>query len=201
MLEIAAEVAETDGVLLEIACGPGAGLTPRALLTDPDRRVILNDICTGVLQLHREYLAETGLGANVICMAFDASERVMRPATVDVVSGFLALSFMGGQDANDRGLNAAYEALVPGGKLFIVDKSYDPEEIKLLPVDVRKRLAMDRRTSWPDRLAEVGFEIDECERFPSQAESDPDESVFAKEALAVGVTLQSYAEFVIATKA
>ena len=80
------ELSEAEGIILEIATGPGGGNFPPVLHRNPSKRIIVNDISTGVLGLWDEYLIRHELGEKVLLAAFDARKAVLRSSCIDAVS-------------------------------------------------------------------------------------------------------------------
>jgi hypothetical protein len=193
--EFASRLAETDGTVLEIAAGPGAGFTPGILLANRDARVLLNDVSIGILQLQREYMRREGFGPNVSFAAWDATERVLRPETVGAVS-----SWIGFCSTPDAGLaiRAAFETLVPGGRVFMCETARGTDEIAALPEWIRERY--DLEGSWLDDLEEIGFEVEIHETLQGELMTDPDDSGLAKDVIENGLTMHRAWDYIAARK-
>jgi SAM-dependent methyltransferase len=193
--EFPRRLAEVDGLVLEIAAGPGAGLTPGTLLANPDARVLLSDVSIGILQLQREYLTRARIGPNVILAAWDATERVLRPETVAAVSS--ALGFCSTPDAG-LAIRAAFEALVPGGRVFMCETARGTDEIAALPEWIRERYGLDG--NWLDDLRGIGFDVESHELYPGEPMTDPDDGGLPKDIIENGLTLHRGRDLIVARK-
>ncbi len=195
--EFARQLAETEGTVVEIAAGPGAGFTPGILLANRDARVLLNDVSIGILQLQREHMRREGLGPNVTFAAWDTTEHVLRPETVGAVSSWIG--FRSTLDA-DRAIRAAFEALMAGGRLFMYELARGTDEMAALPKWIRERFELGG--SWLDDLEEIGFQIENHDLVTGDvivSESEEDDDLGADLARA-GHTLHHSRDYIVARK-
>jgi SAM-dependent methyltransferase len=193
--EFPRRLSEVDGLVLEIGAGPGGGLAPGIVLANQDARVLLNDISIGILQLQREYLTRARIGPNVILAAWDATDRVLRPETVAAVSSAGGFSNI---NSWDPAVRAAFEALVPGGQVFMAEIARGTEEIAALPEWIRE--GYDLEGSWLDDLEEIGFQVENHETLQGELMTDPDDSGLAKDVIENGLTMHRAWDYIAARK-
>jgi len=84
--------------------------------------VQVNDVSARLLQLQREQPIKEGVGANTQYVVFDATKRVLRPETVQVISDMAGYENTPDPEA---GFRAGFEALVPGGRIFSTNHVFD----------------------------------------------------------------------------
>lgn len=129
------ELAGLDGVILEIAAGPGGGNLQGLLHRNPGARLMVNDTSTRLLQRWRRFLLEGKLAERVCFAAFDARSMALRDESVSAVSGVAAFSNIGGPDVVDE----AFRVLRPGGAVYTRDMVVDPDDWARLPAGFRER--------------------------------------------------------------
>jgi len=192
------ELAALDGVILELALGPGGGYLPAVLCRNPVARVIANDHSSAILRRWRKFLAQNHLGENVCFAAFDARRPVLRDASVAAVSGVGVFGSIGGAEI----FLEAYRVLQPGRPLHTCDHVVDPDDWHRLPEEFRSRWeghipGMTKGT--PGLLEQAGFAIESRELAGRRA-LDPDEGGLPKEASQHGVVLHVVNEWIKARK-
>jgi len=190
------EFVKTQGRMVEVGCGPGGGITPRVLLDNRDCRIIMNDISNRILQLQRDQMKKEGVGSNVIFMAYDMMKKVLRPETVDAVSSFGGFGETGGKA--DMAISVAYDALVPGGLLYVSELDHDSDEYRALPDDIKTRFGLTE--GWRARLERAGFEITQYAATQGELMDDPEDGGLAKAVMERGITLHKNHAQIIARK-
>ena len=109
ILDILAPVRARQGLVLELGCG--TGLLTKELLA-AGHQVIATDASTGMLEVARDFLAETGAEPDLRLLALP--DDPLPPADAIVAIGH-PLSYLPSADAIDRALVAIANALRPGG--------------------------------------------------------------------------------------
>ncbi len=191
-------LAAVDGVILELAAGPGGGYLSGILHRRPEARVIANDQSRAILRRWREFLAEQGAGQNVCFAAFDARQAPLRDGCVAAVSGVGAFGSIGGSEI----FTEAFRVLTPGGPLQTFDHIMDPDDWRRLPEEFRARWegrdpGMTKGVSW--LLEAAGFRIG-SRRIAGGRALDADEGGLPHEAAEHGVTLHVMNEHIAARK-
>jgi len=195
--EFAERLGETDGLVLEIAAGPGAGFTPGVLLANRDARVLLNDVSIGILRLQREYIRRENVGPNAMLAAWDATERVLRPETVAAVSSLVGFC---STPNPDMAVGAAFEALVPGGRVFMAEVARGTGEIDALPKWIKEKYKKQLLGSWTDDLEGMGFQVENHEVVPGDLMTDADDGGLPKDVIEGGHTLHYTFDYIVARK-
>jgi len=192
------ELAATDGLILEVAAGPGGGNVAPVLSRNPSARIIVNDVSLAVLQLWQEFLRARCLGSELCLAAFDARRMPITSESVAGVSGALGFSSVSGLDV----FRETYRILQPDGVVFSDEMVVEPDDWARMP--------SDRRTEWEASmpsltlgagplLAQHGFEVVSREFVPGR-ELVPDEGGLPRDAADHGVTLHIVWEYVRARK-
>lgn len=130
------QIVESDGILLEIAAGPGGGNVPAILQRNKDFPIIMNDISTRVLSLWYNYMSEKDCGKNVLYAIFDVCEKVIKDNSIDVVSSMGGLS-----ETHNAGkvLERSYQMLREEGSLYSFENIIDSKDWERLPNDIRQK--------------------------------------------------------------
>jgi hypothetical protein len=192
------ELAAVDGIILELAAGPGGGSMPPMLNRNPSARVVVNDVSLAILQLWGEFLRKREVGPQLCLAAFNATSIPIRSGAVAAVSGSLALSSIGGLSifAETR------RVLGRGGAVYSQEMIVDSADWARMPEERRLywEQAMPGLTKGAARLLEqAGLEVESCEILPGR-ELDPDEGGLPRDAADHGVTLRIVWEYVKARK-
>jgi SAM-dependent methyltransferase len=129
------ELSDTDGIVLEIAAGPGGGNLSPMLHRDASKEIIVNDISSAILRLWQDFLCKKAIGNQVLLAAFDARRHIFNDDAIAAISSMAGLSETG--DA-DNVLSNCYKALVPGGALFCFEHVVDSGDWERIPTKERQ---------------------------------------------------------------
>jgi len=189
------EIAESSGLILDVASGPGGGLVPCILYYNSNAYVLMNDIEYRILLMWREFLKKTDRGRYVGFLAADACRLPIRDNSLDIVVSAGGFSNISG---HDRALREAYRVLKPGGRLYMIEGGVLREDFEKLPPSVQRKWLEKHPAllgNWDELIREVGFTITFYESKGVKTIS-PDESDLGREAHRYGVVLR-YAGFYI----
>jgi len=126
-------LAKSDGLILDIASGPGGGFVPMVLRLNADAKILMCDLSLGLLQEWQRLLADRG-APNVSFAIFDATKMPLQSDSIDVISDLGGLDNISGtMDA----IKEAYRVLKPGGTLFSVNGMVERDGVLKLPEKVR----------------------------------------------------------------
>ncbi len=193
------EIAESNGLILDIASGPGGGLVPCILYYNDDAYVLMNDIEYRILLMWRRFLKNIGRGRYVGFLAVDARRLSIKDDSLDIVVSAGGFSNIVGQiDA----LREAYRVLKPGGKLYMVEGGVLKEDFMKLPENIRRELLEELPVllgEWDRVVEELGFKVLSSVRHGLKTIS-PDERDLGKLAEKYGVTLHYSGVYVKAVK-
>ncbi len=191
------ELAAIDGVILEIAAGPGGGNLPPVLHRNRRARMIVNDVSPGVLQLWRELLAEIGEGPNVCFAAFDACEPFLRAGSIAAVSGPGAL---GNIEHPGKALREVRRALQPRGILFVADSFLTPDDWPRMPAECREWLEqIPGMAGWAGLVEQAGLAVEFRTVVPGRP-LDPENDGLAVRAAEFGAILNVDYEYIKARR-
>jgi ubiquinone/menaquinone biosynthesis C-methylase UbiE len=193
--EFPRQIAETNGLIVEIGTGPGAGFVPGVLERNRKARILLNDVSIGILHSQKEYISREGVGPNVQYAAWDAMEHVLRPSSVAVVS---SAGGIGNIPDWNRTISALSEALIPGGRMFMSEIARSTDRMNALPEWIREEY--DLKGSWQEDLESAGFEVESYDVIHGAQITDPNESGLAKDVIEAGHALYQEREYLIARK-
>ncbi len=111
-------IARTDGTILELAVGPGGGLSPLILQKNRDARLIMSDIGFWPLAQWRKFASAHDLGSNLRFAQMDATDLPLRDRSIAAVVSMYGISNIG---ARAEALREAYRVLQPGGALYMTE--------------------------------------------------------------------------------
>jgi SAM-dependent methyltransferase len=192
------EIAAEEGVVLEVAAGPGGGNLQGILSRNPEARLIVNDTSRGLLRYWRQFILGRGLAQHTCFSAFDARRMVLRDESISVVSGVSAFDNIGGLKVFEE----TSRVLQPGGAVYSCDMVVDPDDWRRLPEAFREE-EQERAPGFvagiSGLLTRLGFAVERHEYAPGRA-LDPEEDGIQRRADEHGVTLHVGFEYVKAKK-
>lgn len=188
LTEFAKRMAESDGLILDVASGPGGGFVPRVLHMNPEAKILIDDTGLGLLQEWQRFL-NTRRVSKVSFALFDATIMPLKSNSIDMVSD------LGGFDSvvgGERGIKEAYRVLKPGGTLLSMNGMTERDDFLQLPEKVRKKW-YNWNPSFFDGFLEafkkVGFKIN-ANTFLKEKELKPEEGDLPRVANEYGVKLR-----------
>jgi len=187
VMEFAKRMAESEGLIIDIASGPGGGFVPLILRKNPEATVLIDDLCLGVLQEWQGFLRTLNIH-NTSFALFDARKMPLRSNSLDAVCE------IGGFNEIPRSTEAIKEVcrvLKPGGTLFSVDSTIEKGELFGLPESVRTKWYDMNPLSFEgflDAFKSVGFKVI-SHSFLAERELSPEEGGLPSEANKYGVRL------------
>jgi len=187
--DFAERMAESEGLILDVASGPRGGFVPRILHRNPEAAILMNELGHVVLQGWQRFLRSKAV-PNTCFALFDAKRMPLQSNSIDIVGDVGGFdNILGGAEA----VKEAYRVLKTGGTLFSYNSMADEEDFLKLPEDVRKKW-YDANPPVFDGFLEVfkgaGFKVIN-HTLCVQRELSPDEGDLPKEAYKYGVRLHS----------
>lgn len=175
----AIQLAQTQGVILEVACGPGFGNILYTLKLNPSAKIIANDLGAIVLHSWRRVLQSLGMTSSIEFAHFDMKSIPFRDGCVDAISssgGFANIM------NRRRSIEESFRILRPKGKMYVSDIDID--------IDTFNRLPQDEITAWKSKDPEIGIDLIQMieesgfkisvESGPNKRPLDPNESTIAR---------------------
>jgi len=181
-------LAERDGIILDVASGPGGGNMPGTIYYNPEAKVLMSDLGARVLHEWQSYLKNLSLGGNVCFAAFDATNMPIRSDSFDAVTsrgGFCNIP------ETFKALKEAHRVLKRTGTLLIYEGVITETSLSQLPEKVQnewKKVFPQLGLGYEKLLADSGFSIVSCVQGQEKA-LVPDEAELPKLAAKYGVTL------------
>lgn len=192
-------IAESDGIILDVASGPGGGMMPGIVYFNPEANVLMNDLGIKVLQEWQAFLRKKKIAPNVCFAAFDATCMPIRSEAFDVVA---SAGGFGNIPKTDKAIQEAFRILKRGGKLFMADGIVKEEDFSQFPKEVQ----LEWKTRFPaivsgykSILVDAGFSIISYEEV-GLGTINPDESELGKVAEKHGITLHFVGCYIQAEK-
>lgn len=181
-------IAESDGIVLDVASGPGGGSMPGIVYFNPNAKMLINDLGVRVLQEWEGFLRKNKIGPNVCFAAFDATHMPIRSNTFNIVT---SSGGFGNIPGTDKAIREAFRIFKRGANLFMADGTINKEDFSQFPKEVQ----LEWKTRLPalvngykSILKDAGFSIISYEEVGLGTIS-PDESELGKAAEKYGITL------------
>lgn len=189
LAEFAQKIADSEGLILDIASGPGGGFVPPVLNLNPEATILMDDIRLGLLQEWQAFFKDKGI-PNVSFSVFDAKKMPLRSNSIDIVSDLAGLCNIQGSVVAIR---EAYRVLKSGGTLFSINAVIQRDDFLRLPEDVRTKW-YNFNPPFFDGFSEVfehvGFEVI-GNTFFREREMPQNEGELSREADKYGVRLHA----------
>lgn len=141
--------AEQEGLILEIGCGPGGGLSSLVLNRNPNSKILLNDYGLWILSETQNFVQKTNKWKNISYAQFDASKMPLCDDSFNIVQSLGGFSNM---KSSDKVLDECYRILKPKGKLCFIDAVINKNQFENLPDKVVQKWYSDRP------FLRIGFE-------------------------------------------
>ena len=192
-------MAERDGIILDVASGPGGGNMPGTIYYNSEAKVLMTDLGARVLHEWRSYLNDRSLGGNVCFAALDATNMPIRSDSFDIVTSRGGFSNI---PTPYTALKEANRVLKRAGALLICEGTITETSLSQLPEKVQndwKKVFPQLGLSFEKLVADSGFSIESC--VPCQERAlVPDEAELPKVATEYGVTLRIAEHYIHALK-
>ena len=192
-------LAAVDGVILEVATGPGGGHTPAVLTRNPIAQILVNDGSVGILALWKDLLSKRNAGSRVSLAAFDARVGVLRDSSISAVSNCVGF---GNIEGSAKAIDEICRALRPGGMICSFEFVIAPEDWQKMPDEERglfESLVPTVTKGLGPMLADKGFILYTHELTPGREMVAEGDGIAAK-AAEYGVTLHADFEYVRACR-
>ena len=162
--EIAGDIAASGKPFMEIACGPGMGLSPAILAKNPAIPCLATDACSRLIKAWRYYIKRNLTEYNISLASFSALDMPIKDSSLDYVTSFIGVgSTRNGMDGQIRALQEVLRILKSGGFFVTIEGEFED----LTKVDEVFKLwgkhnwynDISWLTSWHDKFVSAGFTI------------------------------------------
>lgn len=191
--------------VVEIACGPGMGLTPSVKRLAPGHLCLATDANSLVIEEWKRYLNENEAVKNLDLAQFSLMDIPFRDNTVPAYSSYIGLSSTrNGEAGHERALREIYRTLMKNGFLYTIETWMDTEAMLRVFRESGKTpwsgLESDRRTlTWRERFLHIGFGILSEEEFESRTLT-ADDNELGEDAEQLGIEIGVFSKAYILQK-
>ena len=186
--------------VVEIACGPGMGLTPSVKRLAPDHVCLATDANSLVIEEWKRYLDGNEAVKNLDLAQLSLMDIPFRDNTVPAYSGYIGLSSTrNGEEGHERALREIHRTLTGNGFFYTIETWMDTKAMLRVfresGMTPWSGLDSDRRApTWRERFVNTGFEIVSEEVFESRTlTADDNELGEAAEQLGIEIGVFSKA--------
>jgi ubiquinone/menaquinone biosynthesis C-methylase UbiE/uncharacterized protein YbaR (Trm112 family) len=186
--EFCKNIAEYNGLILDVASGPGGGNMPGIVYINSEAKVLMSDLSAKVLHEWQLYLKTHDLGVNVSFAAFDATNMPIHSNSFDIVTSYGGFSNI---PNTDKALVETYRILKKRGLLYVCEGKITQESFSKLPKNVQikwREKISHLKTNYEELIKKAGFSITSYFENAEKALS-PDEADLPAMAAKYGVIL------------
>ena len=171
--EIGDKIAGGGKAFMEIACGPGMGLSPVILAKNPKIPCLATDACSRLIKAWRYYINQNLTEHNINLASFSVLDMPIKNNSFDYVTSFIGIgSTRNGMEGQIKALKEVLRILKPGGFFVTIEGEFED----LAKVDeVFKQWGKHNWyndtswvTPWRDKFISAGFEIAGEDRYYSR---------------------------------
>ena len=191
--------------VVEIACGPGMGLTPSVKQMTPGHLCMATDASALVIKEWKRYLDENEIVGNLELAQFSLMDIPFRDHTVPAYSSYIGLSSTrNGEAGHERALQEIYRTLMKNGFLYTIETWMDTEAMLRVFRETGKTpwsgLDSDQRApTWRERFLHIGFGILSEEVFESRTLT-ADDNELGEDAERLGIEIGVFSKAYILRK-
>lgn len=156
---------------LEIACGPGMGLAPIILGSNPKLSCLATDACSMVIEAWREHIDKNLRDYNISLAQFSVMDMPLIDGAFENVTSFIGISSTrAGKDGQLKVLREIHRVLKDGGRLITVESDgwADIEAVKKVyaswETPLWKPYDDEPSETWKEKFIKCGFEVESCDK-------------------------------------
>ena len=155
---------------MEIACGPGMGLTPIILSKYSDALCLATDACSLLIKSWRQYIDHHLKQFHIDLASFSIMDIPMKDNSLDVVTSYIGVSSTrAGEKGKMQALKEIYRVLKSGGQFIAVENEWlDFEAIqevfRLWRRPVWTGLLKEEDMTWHEKFERSGFKVEKSDK-------------------------------------
>lgn len=163
---LAKKVVEINLPYVEIACGPGLGLTPCIKKQNPSLEVLISDACPYVVEGWKEVIRKNNLTSNISYASFSNTNMPFKDNSIEVITSYVGIGSTRFNGENGMSaINEIYRVLNKGGYLITIENEISDYKIVDDIFSEANRFnyykQFENYESIVDRLTRAGFTISE----------------------------------------
>ena len=196
--DICGKIANDGKPFMEIACGPGMGLSPIILTKNPKIPCLATDACSKLIKAWRCYINQNMTEYNISLASFNALDIPIKDNSLDYVTSFVGIgSTRNGESGLIKAISEIYRILKPNGYFIALENEWtDLEKLN----EVYRFLGWaekQKEMPWHDKFASAGFQIEsEDKHYFSKLTKDSNEAGEAAEKLGIEIGMK-YTLFIL----
>ena len=162
--DITSKIADDSKPYMEIACGPGMGLTPMILKNNSKIPCLATDACSRLIKAWRYYIDRNLKEYDISLASFSVLDIPIRDNSLDYVTSAIGISSTrNGENGQIQALKEIFRVLKPTGYFITVENEWSDlskidEVFKLWGRD--NYYPMEKGMSWHDKFLTAGFQIE-----------------------------------------
>jgi len=154
---------------LEIACGPGMGLTPVILSKYPQIPCMVSDASSLLIKSWMEYLNINSMTQYDINLAsFSVLDMPIKSNSLDTVTSFLGIgSTRNGEQGEIEALKEVFRILKNDGYFIAVENEWNDHEAIKRVFELWGKPVWDgmiKEKTWQTKFLETGFDVESCDK-------------------------------------
>jgi len=164
------KVGKKPSPFLEIACGPGMGLTPVILSQYPKLPCLVSDACSLLIKSWRKYIDTALQQYDINLASFSVTDMPLKSGSFDTVTSFIGVSSTrAGEQGKIQAIREIFRVLKPGGYFIAIENEWtDFDAIKkvfeLWGKPEWSGMEKEKTWKWRERFSECGFDAESCDK-------------------------------------
>ena len=187
--------ADVSAPFLEIACGPGMGLAPIILGSNPKLGCLATDACSILIKSWREYIDMNLQGLNISLSQFSVMDIPLVDGAFENVTSYIGVSSTrAGKEGQLKALREIHRVLKDGGRFVAIESDgwKDVEAVKKVYASwdppLWKPYDDEPGETWKEMFIKCGFEIESCDK-SYYHKWDKSDNEFGRQAESVGIEI------------
>lgn len=153
---------------MEVACGPGMGLTPVILSKYPDTLCLATDACSLLIKLWRQYIDSELKRYHIDLASFSVMDIPIKDNSLNMVTSFIGISSTrSGEQGKIRALREVFRVLNKSGYFIAIENEWtDFNAIQQLFKLWGKPMwtGMKEDSTWYEKFEKSGFTVEKSDK-------------------------------------
>ena len=186
---------DVSAPFLEIACGPGMGLAPIILGSNPRLGCLATDACSILIESWREYIDKNLRDFNIGLAQFSVMDIPLADGAFENVTSYIGVSSTrSGKEGQLKALKEIHRVLKDGGRFVAIESDgwADVEAVKRVYASwdppLWKPYDDEPGETWKEKFIRCGFEIESCDK-SYYHKWDKTDNEFGEQAERVGIEI------------